>query len=306
MNWDEIDLNGHAFCMSINKKRYEYLCKNFNAVGLQSPKLFRGVRWNKGSNTGCVLAHLAIIAMCRCQDLDYCIIYEDDAYPRPDVIPMWEKIRKTVPSNCGLLKLGNSSYRGNIRHINEYIDIMMTGAAYGSHAYIIKKEMYNFVLDNMVKENVPESYLNYEVFKKHPFKPYTLNFDSELFIQKNISMDNIIASKGGQRYWFPSKEKNYGCTSAKPCEHFVDKLIPDEDEYVEKLAIIYCRRFKKQKKTGCVKNNVLYTKDESGDLTPIGKNKYTIKWHNSGLKEYVILDKELNGVSHYYVKDKLS
>ena len=304
MNFKEIDLNTHTFCMSINRKRYEYLCKNFNAVGLSSPVLFRGGRWNRGSNTGCVLAHLSILAMCRTQKYPYCIIFEDDAYPRPDVIEMWEKIRETIPDDCGLLKLGNSSYRGDVKHINQYIDIMLNGAAFGSHAYFIRQEMYDKVIDFMSIENVPESFLNYENFKDYSFKPYVLNFDSELFIQKNISMDNIISNKGGQRYWFPSKENKCGCTSPNPCEHFVDRLIPDEDDYVERISIIYCDRFKKKKKTGCVreKDNILYTKDESALLKKIKDGIFEIKWHDSNItNEYLKFDDEINGVAHYHI-----
>ena len=304
--WNEIDIDKQAFCMSINKKRYEYLCKNFNAVGLKSPKLFRGVRWNRGSNTGCVLSHLAILSMCRALKIDYCVVYEDDAYPRPDVVDLWKKIRLEIPDDCGLLKLGNSSYRGDVQHINKYMDMMLNGAAFGSHAYVIRQEMYDIVIDHMTIENVPESYLNYETFKDYAFKPYVLNFDSELFIQKNISMDNIISNKGGQRYWFPSKEKKCGCTSPGPCEHFIDRLIPDEDDYVEKLAIIYCKRFKKEKKTGCVKDNILYTKDESADLFPLSNKWFRIKWHGSDIEEFLFLDREINGVYHYYVKDKMT
>ena len=58
---DTSSLDFYSVCMSINPKRYEYLCKNFNAVGLKSPSLFQGVRWNRGSNTGCVLAHISIL-----------------------------------------------------------------------------------------------------------------------------------------------------------------------------------------------------------------------------------------------------
>lgn len=298
--FNNVDINTHTYCISINKKRYEYLCKNFNSVGLKSPTLFRGVRWNRGSNTGCVLAHMSLIRMCKYLKLPYCIIYEDDAYPRPDVLSVWEKVKNTIPSNCGLLKLGSSSYRGDIIKVNEYLYQMQNGAAFGSHAYIILNCMYDIVVDFMCQKNIPEAFLNLDNFKDFQYKPYCLNFDSLMFIQKNINIDNIISNKGGERYWYPHKDKFYGCTSSIPCENFVNCLISDENDYIENICVIYWKEFRKGKKTGVVSNNLLYTKDESGDLSYINGKMY-ITWHKTNKRNLITFDKQINDIKYYTI-----
>jgi hypothetical protein len=298
--FNNIDINTHTYCISINNKRYEYLCKNFNSVGLKCPTLFRGVRWNRGSNTGCVLSHMALLRMCKYLKLPYCIIYEDDAYPRPDVLDVWETVKVKVPNDCGLLKLGSSSYRGNLIEIDDCFYQMKDGAAYGSHAYIIRYEMYDIVCNYMCEQNIPEAFLNLENFKDYQYKPYCLNFDNLMFIQKNINLDNIISNKGGERYWYPHKTKHVGCTSSRPCENFVDCLIKEECDYIESICIIEWDKFRKGKKTGVVTDNLLYTKDESGDIYHTMDGMYII-WHKTGERNNLVFNKQINDIKYYTI-----
>ena len=202
--FDASSLESHSICMSINPKRYKYTCENFKAVGLLPPTLFKSARWNRGCNTGCVLAHISILKMCHLLKLPYVCIYEDDAYPRPDIKNVWNKILKNIPYNCGILKLGNSSYRGVHVVNNEYIWTMKSGTAYGSHAYLIRRELYPRLIQKMMDLNVPDVSMNLEYYLDLEFKPYVLSLESQLFIQKNINIDNIIARQGGQRYWYPN------------------------------------------------------------------------------------------------------
>jgi hypothetical protein len=296
-----VDINTHTYCISINNKRYEYLCKNFNSVGLKSPTLFRGIRWNRGSNTGCVLSHIALIKMAQQLNLPYCIIFEDDAYPRPDVLNVWSKIKQQIPLDCGLLKLGSSSYRGDIVHVNDSVLYMNDGSSYGSHAYIIMSCMYDIVVDFMCQQNIPEAFLNFKNFNNFQYKPYCLNFDNLMFIQKNINLDNIISNKGGERYWYPDKNTNCGCTSSLPCDNFIDCLIPNETDYIENLSIIFWDKFKNGKKTGVVTNTLLYTKDESGNLEYHNGCVY-INWHNNNNRNILVLDKQINDIKYYTIK----
>ena len=299
--FDTSSLDFYSVCMSINPKRYEYLCKNFNAVGLKSPSLFQGVRWNRGSNTGCVIAHVSILKMCIQTNMPYVTIYEDDAYPRPDILEKWKEIVPNIPSNCGILKLGNSSYRGRVEKINQHVCRMISGTAFGSHAYIIRKELYKKLVDKMMDLNVPDVAMNWEYYLKSEYKPYVLTFDSQLFIQKNISIDNIISRKGGQRYWYPNPIDNKGITSGKPCENFVDKLIPDESDYIEDMCVIYNSNWKNGKKTGVVTDKFMYTKDEDADLEKISENTWKIKWSKSLADEILRYDKEVNGIKFYTI-----
>jgi len=297
-------LDQNAFCLSINPRRFEYMCKNFNAVGLKSPTLFEGIRWSGGTNTGCVLGHVCMLNMCKNLDLPYCIIYEDDAYPRPDVIRKFEEIKKYVPEDCGILKIGSSSYRGDIEEINKCIYKMKTGTAYGSHAYIVKREAYDKLIEMMSKLNVPDVSMNWDYYAD-TLKPYVLNFENQLFIQKNISMDNIISNKGGQRYWYPDEKLHVGCTGSIPCRNFVDRLIDDEDDYVETLSIIYNKNWKKGRKTGKVTDTTIETKEESGKLTLMKDRIWKIDWNTDKkftYREYLVFLKELNNIKHYRIE----
>ena len=297
-----INLNSeYTYCMSINKKRFNYLCENFKSVGLIQPNLFRGVRWNRGSNTGCVLSHITILNMCRLLNNPYAIIYEDDAYPRKDILDCWEIIKNLIPDDCGILKLGNSSYRGEYVSVNKCMYKMKSGTAFGSHAYIVRRELYSTLIDKMTELNVPDVAMNYEYYSDLKFKPYVLNLDYHLFIQKNISIDNIISQKGGQRYWYPNPDDMKGMTSGKPCKYFSDSLIDNESEYIEDMCVINNINWKRGKKTGVVTDSIIYTKDEDGKLQKISPTSWRIKWSNGSDDELLTFDKVLDGIYFYTI-----
>ncbi len=300
--FDTSSLDSHSICMSINPKRYNYTCENFKAVGLKPPSLFRGVRWIRGSNTGCVLAHITILKMCLMWDLPYVTIYEDDAYPRPDIKEIWEDILKYIPEDCGILKLGSSSYRGAYESVNKHIWKMMSGTAYGSHSYIIRKELYARLIQKMMDLNVPDVSMNWEYYGDLEYKPYVLSLDSQLFIQKNINIDNIISRQGGQRYWYPNPNDLTGLTSGKPCKNFVDKLIDNEFDYLENMCVIRNTSWKKGKKSGVVTENLIYTKEEDGTLEKVSNDMWRIKWSNDDIATDTLrFDKEIDGIKFYTI-----
>jgi len=295
-------LDSNSICMSINPKRFNYMCENFKSVGLIPPKLFQGVRWNRGSNTGCVLAHITILNMCRMKNVPYVVIFEDDAYPRPDVKDKWNEILSNMPENCGLLKLGNSSYRGKYESVNKCMYYMSSGTAFGSHAYIVRKELYNTLIQKMIDLNVPDVAMNTEYYRDQFYKPYVLNLEYHLFIQKNINIDNIISQKGGQRYWYPNSVDKTGMTSGKPCKYFVDRLIDDEFKYVEDISIIYNKNWTKGKKTAIVTDKIVYTKDEDGSLEKISDNKWKIQWNNGDIG-YLVYLKNVDGIKFFNIEN---
>lgn len=298
--FDESSLESHSICMSINPKRYNYTCENFKAVGLKPPSLFKGVRWIRGSNTGCVLAHMTILKMCLMWNLPYVTIYEDDAYPRPDIKEIWKDIVKYIPDNCGILKLGSSSYRGSHVVKNSHIWSMTSGTAYGSHAYMIRRELYGRLIQKMMDLNVPDVSMNLEYYLDLEYRPYVLSLDSQLFIQKNINIDNIISRQGGQRYWYPNPKDLTGLTSGKPCKNFVDKLIDNDLDYLEDMCVIRNKNWKKGKKSGIVTDKLIYTKEEDGLLEKLSNNMWKINWAN-GNTDTLRFDEEIDGIKFYTI-----
>lgn len=282
-NWK---LDTYAFCMSISAKRYEYLCKNFEAVKLKMPVLYNGVRWNGGSNTGCVLAHIGIIMLARQFKLPYCVIYEDDAFPRPDVKEMFDRIIPKIPDDCGILKMGSSSYRGEWDVINDVMLRMSKGTSYGSHAYLIRSELYDRAIETMYNVMLPDVSMNSEYYQDLGFNSYVLNFENMLYIQKNINADNIISNRGGERYWYPGPD-GAGVTSAMPCKNFVDNLFSG-DNYVEVLDVVYNEKWEKKKQTVFIRDSRLITKYDTGVMSPIEDKKYLLEWKINKEKEHLI------------------
>lgn len=295
-------LDKNAYCMSINDRRYEYLCNNFIYVGLTPPKLFKGVRWNNGSNMGCLLGHIAIVMMARQLKLPWVTIYEDDAFPRPDVLWMFSKIKSYVPSDCGLIKIGSSSLRRGHKKINNFVfETDGEGVSFGSHAYIIRRECYDMFLENLQVAKVPDVAMSHKYFEKSKYKSYGLFLNSMLFIQKNIDNDNIISSKGGQRYYYMHPTKYIGCTSGLPPEGFEDKLFSDDDKYITKICVVLNDNWKNKKKTAQMEEDMIQTKDEKGRLSRIEENLWKIRWDNIGKEEYLKYEETKDGTEYYKI-----
>lgn len=301
-------LDKNAFCMSINPTRYEYLVNNFIFVGLRPPKLYKCVRWKNGSNMGCLLGHMSIIMLARTLDLPWVTIYEDDAYPRPDVLWMFEKIKQYVPTDCGLLKIGSSSIRRGHREINKFVfETKDDGVSFGSHAYIVKKECYDLFLNALEDARVPDVAMSYKYFKDFQFKSYGLFLNCMLFAQKNIDTDNIISCKGGQRYWYMHPTNFTGCTTGLPPPGFLDKLFEDDYKYVKPICVVINDNWKNKKKTATIDGNILKTKDETGRLVKIDECMWKVKWNNSDDEEYLKYDCNKTGTDFYKIikKDEL-
>lgn len=293
-----IDLNSdNAYCISINMERYQYLCNNFTSVGLRHPKYFKGIRWNKGSNTGCVLSHLSILETNLFLNTEYCIVYEDDAFPRPNVLWYFERFKKYIPEDWGILKIGSSSYRGEYIPVNQFFGYMKSGTAFGSHCYIVRNDVYKQLIDNMVKKWIPDGAMDWDLYKSH--KPYVLDRKYQIYIQKNITCDNIISRKGGQRYWFPHPTQQNGCTSGFPCKGFVDKLY-DDDPYANTDIVVLI--YKDKKITCSIQNNIIEIKGLKGKFIDNGNELSYAMWDNNTYSKMKFLQNS-HGTRYYNILD---
>ena len=237
--------------------------------------------------------------MARCLKLPYVIIYEDDAYPRPDVLWMFEKIRNYIPNDCGILKIGSSSIRGEHTKINQYVFQSTEGTSFGSHAYIVRYELYNKLIENIEYCNIPDGAMSEKYYKNCKYKPYGLYLNSMLFIQKNLDCDNIISKKGGERYWYPHPTKFHGQTSGLPPKGFDHKLF-DADTNGENMCVVFWENWqtKKNKKTAVLENNQLKTKDELIELDELNQNVWEFLWSDD--KKYYLKFKNCNNGTNYY------
>jgi len=171
-----VKLDENAFCLSCNLNRFHYLQECFESVGLKSPTLFPGVIHHDGAK-GCILGHISMVMMARCLNLPYLVVYEDDAYPRPDVIDKFEIIVNELDSidpKWGMLALGRSGETSCWdRRIEDFWNVYRTDKqrnslpskvtfigknlisipknSNGSHAYIVKNWCYNEWLNSLAQ-----------------------------------------------------------------------------------------------------------------------------------------------------------
>ena len=163
-----IKLDENAYCLSCNLDRFHYLQKCFERVGLNPPTLFPGAIMKNGSS-GCLIGHLSIVMMARCLNLPYLVVYEDDAYPRLDVIEKFNSIiseLNSIDPNWGMLATGRSgetscwnnnpelfwvtyktdkernSLKSNTIQIGKNF-LSIPRNSNGSHAYIVRNWCYN-------------------------------------------------------------------------------------------------------------------------------------------------------------------
>ena len=103
-------------------------------------------------NYGCILSHLKAIEYAKQLDLDYAIIFEDDVLLCDDYLNRLKYIE-----NCNLdfdmFYLGgffNGRTDIPIKTNKKYIHNLISAA--GTHAYIISKSIYDYVLNKLASD----------------------------------------------------------------------------------------------------------------------------------------------------------
>lgn len=247
----DIKLDENAFCLSCNLDRYHYLQKCFTAVGLRYPQLFPGVIHPTAGYKGCTLGHQGLMMMGRCLNLPYMVIYEDDAYPRPDVISKFNEIMDELENiNWQVLVLGRNGEfsgfdgksedfwrlyktaeeRNSLKSIAQDVTLRTIDIPRnpnGSHAYIIKRQAYNEWLNILTSHQFVDISLGSLNWKKNRI----LWTKELLFVQKQIDKKCMTKLKVDfdVSYIYPyTYNKNYrGCTTIfkDPPAGFVRELV---------------------------------------------------------------------------------
>ena len=247
----DIKLDENAFCLSCNLDRFHYLQKCFESVGLNPPRLFPGMIHPVAGYKGCTLGHQGMIMMARCLNLKYIVIYEDDAYPRPDVIKKFNEIMDELETiNWQILVLGRNGEfsgfdgksedfwrfyktdieRNSLKSIAKDVTIRTIDIPRnpnGSHAYIIKREAYNEWLKILTTHQFVDISLGSQNWSKNRI----LWTKELLFVQKQIDkkcMTKFHPSMGISYIYPYTYNNNYcGCTSifSEPPKGFVKELV---------------------------------------------------------------------------------
>lgn len=188
----------NSYCITCDDSRYKLLSKIFNYNNIPIPIKCIGIV-NSNGVIGCALSHLSLVKYAKANDLDYIVIYEDDAYPCFNIKFLLDYYCKDIPDDADCLVLGTISafpYGSHLKY-------KYSPNIYGSHAYILFKSSYDRYIHFMTNE----------------YKLGTLPAD---IILKNfrtyICADNLFIQ--------------YNKTSYKTINMHLDKTVVDDDEYI--------------------------------------------------------------------------
>lgn len=203
------------FTITINDNRYNYQCEVFQKYGLEKPTKFTGLKFEPTTEMGCLYSHITLLMMCRHLNLPYYFCFEEDAYPRKDVVDKINFYVNNKPNDCGILCLGRNGHFGSTVECGHYY--IINERPFGAHAYIVYKECYDELLESFEKQRIADIALRGYNFTK--YKPYWTR--DYLFIQKNIDnecMSRNFADKG--KYFYPDKNDNLYCSNELPNKYF--------------------------------------------------------------------------------------
>lgn len=137
-------LGKNSFVISMNEKRLGMFKRIFDHYKIPTPVLFPAASSRDGTK-GCLLSHWAIYKIAETLRLPYIIVYEDDAFPRKDIIEYFNNAMQCVPEDWNFLKIEDLFYHQytNINNINDYwMTAKSLSNGSGSAAYIIKDSAY--------------------------------------------------------------------------------------------------------------------------------------------------------------------
>ena len=192
------------YCLTINDDRYNYTNNIFQKYGLPQLIKYTGFTNIDKKERCCLFGHMSLVMIARYLKLPYIFIFEDDAYPRKDILEKIEFYIENKPQNCGILIFGRNGEFGEIELYKNYHIVKQR--PFGAHAYLVYQNCYDDLIKSFELEKIADIALKGDNFKK--YKPYWTN--ENLFIQKNIDMNCMsknLLEKHNAKYFYP---KNNG------------------------------------------------------------------------------------------------
>ena len=201
------DIFKYSFVISIDQNRLNVLYKIFNANSLPLPIYFKGfVDKDLSGKKKCGLSHLAIVKMAKYSNLPYVAIFEDDAYPRKDIMQDLALELSDIPDNIGIILLGwNKLFSPSFQNAKM---TQLETKCYGSHSYIIFKSCYDAFITayeqktyNNHIDNIFEAIIQMNNCIMHTSKPYFIQYSGYKSLNKHIGYtldgkDNYLPPSG--------------------------------------------------------------------------------------------------------------
>lgn len=204
------------YCLSINDDRYNYLSSVFLKYGLPKPIKFPGYKNTEKKERCCLFGHMSIIMIARYLKLDHVFIFEDDAYPRKDILDKMNFYIPRRPNDCGILIFGRNGEYGEVKWYEHFH--IVKERPFGAHAYCVYSNCYDDFLKSLERERIADIALRGNNFQQ--YKPYWTN--DNLFIQKNLD-DNCMSKKFVNEYghyFYPNKNGGLGVFDKVPNENW--------------------------------------------------------------------------------------
>lgn len=208
----------NSYCLTINDVKYNHLCEKFIQYGLSVPNKWKGLipkeKTKSNCEQACLFGHMTILLMARALNMPFVYIFEEDAYPRKDVVNKLEFYIRNKPKDCGVLLLGYTGCSQNAVLEGNYLK---SNRIFGAHAYIVYRECYDNVLNNMAKIKIADLSLNNNEFEEHT----SYITKENLFIQKNLDTNSMThnyydKSAVPGTYMFGAYGKKNICVSKEP------------------------------------------------------------------------------------------
>lgn len=191
------------YCVNLfeRKDRYEKMVKNFNENGLDV-KFIRNFKHSNGGIYGCFDSHIQCIKDAYINNLDYCIVFEDDnnIYPNcKDNIKIAEDFYKNNPDTEYIILHNRGLY-----HVYEKLtDDIYECTSMGSSCIFLTKNFIKKIIntyESVIDHKIHYDFYLYLLCKKQHFsnKFITYSFSSEsdnenwLSIDKQDTLKNLI------------------------------------------------------------------------------------------------------------------
>lgn len=197
----KISLCKNSYVISCDKDRYDLFLKIFNYYNIPQPILFDACisAYDKGVY-GCLFSHYSLYKIAQTLNLPYLIVFEDDIFPRKDIIDYFNNAIKNVPDNWSFLKIEDVFFNRyeNKKYYNEY---WFSGKMCGrrgsaSAAYIMNRNIYEIIINEIEKSTfglkLPIDYI---------FQRSLMSIDGyyistvPMFLQHNIHNKKVIHQK---------------------------------------------------------------------------------------------------------------
>ena len=97
----------NSFSISIDNKKREIQKIVFQKENIPVPKFFPGYTNSSLKNVyRCSLSHESVLKVAKMMDLNCCLVFEEDAYPRSGAIDGLKRVLSEVPSDFDILIIG--------------------------------------------------------------------------------------------------------------------------------------------------------------------------------------------------------